>query len=133
MLGVDKSVTTNKEDKELELTMAHQVLDFVEKDFPVKLEPKVEEQIRKKYDVTINKLSRDIQQIDRHKKPVTNSLSTSTGQLLLANLEIAKFQRELLIKFHKEGSFSDESIRHAERELDIEELRLNGLIEKNEN
>lgn len=133
LLGVDKSVTTNKDDKELELAMAHQVLDFVEKDFPVKLEPKVEEQIRKKYDVTINKLNRDIQQIERHKKPVINSLSTSTGQLLLANLEIAKFQREMLIKFHKEGIYNDESIRHAERELDIEELRLNGLIEKNEN
>ncbi len=132
LLGVEKSVTTNKEDKELELTIAHQVLDFVEKDFPIKLESKVEEQIRKKYDITINKLNKDIQQIESHKKPATNLLSTSTGQLLLANLEIAKFQRELLIKFHKEGSFSDESIRHAERELDVEELRLNGLINKNE-
>lgn len=132
LLGVEKSVTTNKEDKELELTIAHQVLDFVEKNFPIKLAPKVEEQIRKKYDITISKLNKDIQQIERHKKPATNLLSTSTGQLLLANLEIAKFQRELLIKFHKEGSFSDESIRHAERELDVEELRLNGLIEKNE-
>ena len=126
-------VPTNKEDKELELLMSHQVLDFVEKNFPVKLEPKVEEFLRKKYDITINKLNKDIEQIKRHKKPATYLLSTSTGQLLLANLEIAKFQREVLVKFHKEGSFSDEAIRHAERELDVEEMRLNGLIDKNEN
>ena len=133
LLGVEKMVPTNKEDKELELLMSHQVLDFVEKNFPVKLEPKVEEFLRKKYDITINKLNKDIEQIKRHKKPATYLLSTSTGQLLLANLEIAKFQREVLVKFHKEGSFSDEAIRHAERELDVEEMRLNGLIDKNEN
>jgi Na+/H+ antiporter len=133
LLNVQKTESSNKEDKELELTMSHQVLDFIEKNFPVELEPKVEELIKKKYDITINKLNRDIEQIERHKKPTIHLLSTSTGQLMLANLEIAKFQRELLIKFHKEGSFSDEAIRHAERELDVEEMRLNGLIDKNEN
>ncbi|MDN3657173.1 Na+/H+ antiporter [Ferruginibacter paludis] len=132
ILGVEKKMTFHKEDKELELHMAHQVVDFIEKDFPVPLEPKMTNQLKKRYDVLIDKLSKEISHIDQLKRPVQNKLATPMGQLLLAQLEITKFQRELLIKFHKEGSFSDDAIKHAERELDVEEMRLNGLIDKNE-
>ena len=132
ILGVQKKKTFHKEDKELELTLAHQVVNFVEKDFPVALEPKLQEQVIKKYNLSIQKLHKEITQIERKKRPVKSEITTSVLQLLLVQLEIVKFQRELLLKFHKEGTFSDDSIRHSERELDIEELRLNGLISKNE-
>jgi CPA1 family monovalent cation:H+ antiporter len=132
ILGVEKKMTFHKEDKELELNMAHQVVDFIEKDFPLSLEPQMTDQLKKRYGVVIDKLNKEITQIEQLKKPVQNKLATPVGQLLLAQLEITKFQRELLIKFHKEGSFSDESIKHAERELDVEEMRLNGLIDKTE-
>ena len=132
ILGVQKKKTFHKEDKELELTLSHQVVDFIEKSFPVALEPKLKDQVIKKYNLSIEKLHKEITQIDRQKRPVKNEITTSVLQLLLVQLEIVRFQRELLLKFHKEGSFSDEAIRHSERELDIEELRLNGLISKNE-
>ena len=132
ILGVEKKKTFHKEDKELELTLAYQVVDFVEKSFPVALEPKLQEQVIKKYHFTIQKLNKEIEHIEAKKKPAKNQLTNSVVQLLLVQLEIVNFQRELLLKFHKEGSFSDEVIRYSERELDIEELRLNGLISKNE-
>lgn len=132
ILGVEKKATFFKEDKELELQLAHQVINFVEHDFPVTLEPMIHEQLTKKYSVIINKLNKEIGQIERSGKPVVKATATPVMQFLLAQLEIAKFQRGLLIKFHKEGSFSDEAIRHAERELDVEEMRLTGLIDKNE-
>ena len=132
ILGVQKKKTFHKEDKELELTLAHQVVDFVEKSFPVALEPKIQEQVIRKYNLSIEKLHKEITQIDRKKKLVKSEITTSVLQLLLVQLEIVRFQRELLLKFHKEGSFSDDAIRYSERELDIEELRLNGLISKNE-
>jgi len=113
--------------------MAHQAVDFVEKDFPIELERKLADQLKKRYDLQIDRLNNDISQMEKFKKPAKNNLATPVGQFLLAQLEITKFQRELLIKFHKDGSFSDEAIRHAERELDVEEMRLNGLINKNEN
>jgi Na+/H+ antiporter len=133
LLGAGKNTTFNKEDKELELAMAHQAVDFVEKDFPIELEPKLINQLTKRYDLQIDRLNKDISMIEQSKRPAKNKLATLVGQFLLAQLEITKFQRELLIKFHKDGSFSDEAIRHAERELDVEEMRLNGLINKNEN
>ena len=132
ILGVQKKKTFHKEDKELELTLAHQVVDFVEKSFPVALEPKLQEQVIKKYNLSIEKLHKEIIQIERQKKPVKSEITTTVLQLLLVQLEIVRFQRELLLKFHKEGTFSDDAIRYSERELDIEELRLNGLISKNE-
>ena len=132
ILGVEKKKTFHKEDKELELTLAYQVVDFVEKSFPVALDPKLQEQVIKKYHFTIQKLNKEIEHIEAKKKPAKNQLTNSVVQLLLVQLEIVNFQRELLLKFHKEGSFSDDAIRYSERELDIEELRLNGLISKNE-
>lgn len=130
MLGVEKKQTFNREDKELALTLAQQAIDFVEKDFPIELEPRLADQLKRRYDLMVNELNKEIRQIDRFKDPHKDKLSTTAGQFLLAQLEITKFQRELLIKFHKEGSFSDDAIRHAERELDVEEMRLNGLIAK---
>lgn len=130
ILGVEKKQTFNREDKELALTMAQQAIDFVEKDFPIELEPRLADQLKRRYDLMVNELNKEIRQIDRFKDPHKDKLSTTAGQFLLAQLEITKFQRELLIKFHKEGSFSDDAIRHAERELDVEEMRLNGLITK---
>ena len=58
-----------------------------------------------------------------------NLEKTPLNQMLTAQLEIAKFQRELLISYHKEGNFDDEIIRKVEQELDIEDMRLNNLIE----
>jgi monovalent cation/hydrogen antiporter len=52
------------------------------------------------------------------------------NQMLTAQLEIVKYERELLINFHKEGTFADEVINKAEQELDIEELRLQAMIQK---
>ena len=50
--------------------------------------------------------------------------------LLNVKLEISKFQRELLVKLHKDGEFSDSAIRHIEREMDIDELKLNRQLPK---
>jgi CPA1 family monovalent cation:H+ antiporter len=52
------------------------------------------------------------------------------NQFLLAQLEVVKFQRELLLKFQTEGDFSEEALTKAERELDIEEMRINSLMQK---
>jgi len=50
--------------------------------------------------------------------------------MLNAKLEIGKFQRELLVRLHKEGDFSDAAIKQVEREMDIDELKLNLQVPK---
>jgi CPA1 family monovalent cation:H+ antiporter len=49
-----------------------------------------------------------------------------------AQIEIGLFQRDLLLQVHKEGRFSDAAIREVERDLDIDELKLNQLLPKDD-
>jgi hypothetical protein len=49
--------------------------------------------------------------------------------LVAAQIEISKFQRSALIKYYKENKFSNEVLKKFENELDIEDLRLNALLQ----
>ena len=55
-----------------------------------------------------------------------------TDPLVNAQLEIKRFQRDLLIKLHKEGEFSDDALRQVEREMDVDELRLTLKLPRDE-
>jgi CPA1 family monovalent cation:H+ antiporter len=47
-----------------------------------------------------------------------------------AEIEIGRFQRKLLLELHKNGRFSDTAIKQVERDMDIDELKLNQLLPK---
>ena len=49
-----------------------------------------------------------------------------------AQQEIALFQRELLLKLHKDGKFSHAAIKQVEKDMDIDELKFNQLLPKDE-
>lgn len=132
MLGITKAEATQKEeDKDLELTLTEQTLQFIKKDFPLELEDKVMDQVRKIYETNYGILSqkKSLNPFTRSKQ--LNQLNIIT-QLLSAQLEIVKYQRDLLLKFQKEGTFNEETISKAELDLDIEELRINNMMEKRE-
>ncbi len=118
-----------KEDKDLQLTLTENILRFIENDFPIKTDDKVMEQIRKTYQFNLSILSQN-----KKRQPFNNPVNASQlnfiSQMLAAQIEIIQFQRNLLIKFQKEGTFNEETITTAERELDIEELRMNNMMIK---
>ena len=41
---------------------------------------------------------------------------------------ISKYQRALLLKMHKEGNYTDTVIRKVEREMDINELKMDSKL-----
>jgi len=47
-----------------------------------------------------------------------------------AEIEVGWFKRELLLKLHKDGRFSDASIKQVERDMDIDEMKLNQMLPK---
>ena len=49
---------------------------------------------------------------------------------MLAQIEINKFQRHLLLKLHQDGEFSDTAIRNIERGMDIDDLKINKQVQK---
>lgn len=132
LLGVKPAVAEDKEEKELQLFVVNGTLHFIDEG----LYPKPEEWIRKdlkwKYEQLADKLTGEIS---------THSLNENReGQLPVrtltaaqkAQIEIGLFQRDLLLQVHKEGRFSDAAIREVERDLDIDELKLNQLLPKDD-
>ena len=75
-------------------------------------------------------LSEEIYHIKKFKENKEPISFMPLDQLVEAQAEISKFQRSLLLKFHKENVFSDETLKSIENELDIEDLRLNTLLQK---
>ena len=116
------------EEKELQLYLVTSTLQFIEEELP--LDNKSQQQLKKKYELQINDLSKEIR---RHKKAKRNEEAVEEAPpdaLLTAQLAISKFQRELLLKLHKEEEYSDEAIKLVEREMDIDELKLNIRLPK---
>lgn len=131
-LKIKPQDNTAAEEKELQLHLATSTLHFIEQELPESLDNKLQQQLKNKYEGLIHDLTKEIH---RHKKAKQNDEEIRTAApdaLLNAKLEISKFQRALLLKLHKEGEFSDAVIRQVERELDIDELKLNLQVPKEE-
>ena len=131
-LKIKPQDNTIEEEKEIQLFLATSTLDFIEKEFAGTVDSKIQQQLANKYAGLIQNLTKELrrQKKARHKDmPIEPPPPT---ELQLAQIEIAKFRRELLLKLHKDGEYSDGAIRKIEREMDIDELKLNIQIPKTE-
>lgn len=130
LLKIKPQDQTASEEKELQLYLANSTLHFIEQELNPTLDNKLLDELKKKYENLILELTKEIR---RHKKAQHNEEEVQVkppDELLIAKLEISKFQRELLVKMHKEGEFSDAAIKQVERELDIDDLKLNLKVPK---
>jgi Na+/H+ antiporter len=120
------------EAKELQLYLASSTLHYIETDLSVSLSNSSQEQLKKKYEGQINELTKEIR---RQKKAIRNDdelKALPPTAFLNAQLEISKFKRTLLLRVHKEGEFTDAVIKQVEEELDVDELKLNLQVPKEE-
>jgi CPA1 family monovalent cation:H+ antiporter len=117
-----------QEESDLRLALTENVLHYLYNDFPLDLDDKVLKNVRNQYDLTYKMITKTKapNRLKQDKSPV----ATYVSQMLSAQLELLRYERELLIQYHKEGTFNDETINKVERELDLEELRLLALAEK---
>ncbi len=123
-LRIEPAKDAASEQRELQLFMATNTLNFVEQDM-LEGSSHVKEKLKRKYDFIVRQLTTEHlrqQKIARNKEELS---AAEPGELLKAQLEISKFQRTLLLKLHKEGDFGDDVIKEAEQEMDINELKLN--------
>ena len=124
-LKIKPQDNTATEEKELQLYLTTSTLHFIEQELPVPLDNKLQGQLKKKYEQLINDLTKEIRRYEKAKHNDEEVTPEPPDAILNAKLEISKFQRELLVKLHKEGDFSDAAIKKVEREMDIDELKLN--------
>ncbi len=129
-LKIKPQANAGLEERELQLYFAVNTLHFIEQELSVQLDRQSELQLKSKYEKLVYDLTKEIR---RHKKAKWYEVPVQivpTSALFDAQSAIYKFQRELLLKLHKEGEFSDMAIKSAERGMDIGEMQLNQLIPK---
>jgi CPA1 family monovalent cation:H+ antiporter len=129
MLGVKPHREHKDEERELRLLMAGSVINFIENDFPDTINEQLKTQIKRRYKEITETLSKELDNSGTARSSPEKPLS-DVSPLLSAQKEINKFQRQLLLSFHKEGAFDQASIRRLEQELDHEELQLGRLAKK---
>ena len=132
LLKIKPQDNTDTEEKELQLYFATSTLHFIEQELPVQLDNKSREYLKNKYQQLINNLTKEVR---RHKKAKHNDKeikATQPGAMTNARLEISKFQRALLLKLHKEGDFGDAAIKKIETQIDVDEMKLNLEVPKDE-
>jgi CPA1 family monovalent cation:H+ antiporter len=122
----------NAEERELQLFLTTSTLHFIEEDLAINRDSKSQELLKKKYEGLIMDLTKEIRRYKKAKRNDEIIKPPPQDNLLNAQLQISRFKRELLLKLHKEGDFSDAAIRQVERELDIDELKLNLQVPKQE-
>jgi CPA1 family monovalent cation:H+ antiporter len=131
-LGIKPQTRPDQEEKELQLYIANNTLQYMEHEFPTVIDDKVRDQLKTKYAQLVNSLTKEIRIHKTAKRQDDNPPAIPVDPMVNAQLEIKRFQRELLIKLHKAGEFSDEVIRKIEREMDVDELKLNLQLPKDE-
>jgi CPA1 family monovalent cation:H+ antiporter len=132
LLGIKPHSKQDSEETELQLYIANSTLQFIDDDFPVPLEDNVHEQLRNKYELLIKNLSKEIRRNKKLKFKDGKLQAPTVDNMLIAQQEISRFKRDLLIKLHKEGEFSDTAIRQVEREMDVDDLKLSMQLSKKE-
>jgi CPA1 family monovalent cation:H+ antiporter len=131
-LKIKPQDNTIAEEKELQLHLAVSTLHFIEEELPLALSSNLKDELKNKYEIVIKNLSKEIR---RHKKAIRNAEQLQpapTDVMINAKLEINKFKRGILLQLHKDGQFTDAAIKKAEREMDIDELKLNIQVTKEE-
>ena len=131
-LGIKPQANVEQEEKELQLYIANNTLHFLDHEFSMDVDPTIIEQVKAKYAQTINNLTKKIRIHKVAKRQNNDTPAIPVDPMVNVQLEIKRFQRELLIKLHKEGEFSDEAIRQIERQMDVDELKLNLQLPKDE-
>lgn len=131
LLKLSKPESTAGEENELRLHLATHTLQFIEEDeFPVAMNPQLQQQVKIKYEQQVKKYTVAVTRYAKAKRLHKAEPLIAEDVQLNVQLAISQFQRSILLKLHQEGQFSDEVIRQAEREMDIDELKLNMQISK---
>lgn len=118
-----------EEERDLRLLMATNVVSFIEHELSATVNEQIKTQVKRPYNDITRKLSRELKNDHQGNNRVVYPPGEGSS-LVEAKLEVHKFQRQLLINFHKGGTFDQSTIRRLEQELDFEELQLNRMIKK---
>lgn len=133
ILAIKPNFQADKEELELQLLVLQNTLHFIEHEIPVPMEDDVKRQIKASYEAALDQLQQKIKTNQNLQPAYLDEvpwLAAPIAPILMAQLEISKFRRELLIKLHKDSRYNYQSIRKLEQQLDRDDLALNHVLKR---
>jgi CPA1 family monovalent cation:H+ antiporter len=128
LLKIKKSENHDMETKQLQLSLLRSTLYFIDHDCPG-VDETIKRELIKKYSSEIKLLTAETN-INGHIDDEGDFLLAQRNALQETLIKIKEFQRDLLSQLHKNGEFSDIAVREVEKDMDIDELKLNQTISK---
>ena len=117
-----------EEERDLRLLMATNVISFIDHELSQTINEQIKSQVRRPYNEIARALSKELKNENSGTRVIYPPPDKQS--LMNAKKEINEFQRQLLISFHKTGTFNQSTIRRLEQELDYEELQLSRTSKK---
>jgi CPA1 family monovalent cation:H+ antiporter len=130
VLKVKPGSNEDKEAKELQLYIINNTIHFIDDEFSSWQQASFKEKLKKKYETIARTLTKEISTHRINERKDEQLPVVIVTPMMNAEIEIGKFQRELLLSIHKKGTFTDAAIKEAERNMDIDDLKLNQLQPK---
>ena len=130
ILRVKAGSNDDKEAIELELHLVDRTLYFMDHSIHPKPDETILKELKKKYEQLSRKLVGEIHTHTRNEMEENQVPVRTLTNMQKIQIEIGKFQRELLLKLHKDGKYSDAAIRRVEKNMDIDDLKFNQLLPK---
>lgn len=124
------SSTRDQEDEayDLRLLIANHDIDFINSRFSgAEMDEEIVDQVRRLYELRFNWLNGTYV---KENLALKSAIKTGTvlERVIKAQLAVINFNRELLVKFYRDGAYNAEVIRKLEREMDLDESRLRSQL-----
>lgn len=120
LLGIKPGRDTEDEVKTLQLYIADKTLQFIDDELSEAPYHAFSDQLKAIYQNLARQLQGEID-IERKNKSTPGEAQAVTA-MQRAEIKILRFQRTLLFNIHREGRFSDKTIKKVERNMDIDAL-----------
>jgi Na+/H+ antiporter len=123
LLGVKPANNKDRETRELQLYIVNSTLHFIDEECSAAPATLFKDALKKRYEHLARQLTEEIQTQTEKESRQKDFPSTALTSVEQTRIEIGKFQRQLLLKLHKEGHFTSAAIKQVERNMDIDELQ----------
>ncbi|GAB3902258.1 Na+/H+ antiporter [Larkinella knui] len=112
------------EEKKIRLAITTSSITFIEGELSMNLHDEVLSELKTRFEQQTNYLNGVLRVDEKPKKGDVLKAPNFFKEFVESELAIVNHQRALIIQWHKEGRYSEESIRRIEQELDIRSLSL---------
>jgi Na+/H+ antiporter len=115
---------TVSEEKKIRLAITTSSITFIEGELSMNLHDEVLSELKTRFEQQTNYLNGVLRMEEKPKKGEPLTAPNFFKEFVESELAVVNHQRSLIIQWHKEGTYSEESIRRIEQELDIRSLSL---------